>query len=347
MYDVYSHNLIYMGVCDSCMDGSPTFKKFNSEDELVQEKEKEKNPMASDIEIIDDTLINNPTFITPPPQKIDNLRDLSRATALCTIAKLKEGIIYRTAAPTRATAIDLELIINHLKVVTLIDMRGVEECANDKSAIVIQHYTNPNQNRLKRHHIPLIGSKFKFTVVSKASFYDICDAAVNYVSGDKMSAAKVVSSHMNQIGLLGLYKLFLDQCQAQICEVLTHFLDVRNFPIMYFCNIGKDRTGVISALILAIIEVPNEYIIADYVLTQQIIHYADYQRTMKKVGLKKEFMDAPADVMEATLDYINTKYGGVSEFLTKIGFGIDKQYKLKKLVSENVLDLPCKIDVSY
>jgi len=150
-----------------------------------------------------------------------------------------------------------------------------------------------------------------------------------------MSAARIVSTHMNQIGLLGLYKLFLDDCQSQINEILTYFLDIRNYPIMYFCNIGKDRTGVISALLLSIIGVPDEFIIADYALTQQIIHYADYQRTMQKVGLKKEFLDAPAEVMQATLTYIRVKYGSVSAYLTKIGFNIDKQQKLIKMISDD------------
>jgi len=334
-----------MGVCESycCMDRPNNFQKFNSEDDIIYkeenlEKGKDKQPMTGNfdvIEIIEDTEIKNPTWITPPPQCIDNLRDLSRATSLCTIAKLKEGIIFRTAAPTRATSSDLELINNHLKVVTLIDMRGVEECVNDKSSIVLQLYANPNQKHLKRYHIPLIGTKFKFTLVTKASFNDMYDAAVNYMSGDKMSAARVISAHMNQIGLLGLYKLFLDYCQSQINEVLTHFLDINNYPIMYFCNIGKDRTGVISALLLSIIGVPEEFITADYALTQQIVHYADYQRTMQKVGLRKEFLDAPVEIMQATLDYIKIKYGGVSAFLTKIGFGIDKQQKLIKIIADD------------
>ena len=43
-----------------------------------------------------------------------------------------------------------------------------------------------------------------------------------------------------------------------------------NERILYFCNAGKDRTGVVTALILKLLGVSEEDIIKDYVATRRI-----------------------------------------------------------------------------
>ena len=40
-------------------------------------------------------------------------------------------------------------------------------------------------------------------------------------------------------------------------------------PLVFHCSVGKDRTGVLSAVILGLLEVPEETIVADYVLSAE------------------------------------------------------------------------------
>ena len=40
-------------------------------------------------------------------------------------------------------------------------------------------------------------------------------------------------------------------------------------PALMFCSAGKDRTGLVVALTLAAVGVPDEEIVADYVLTER------------------------------------------------------------------------------
>lgn len=42
--------------------------------------------------------------------------------------------------------------------------------------------------------------------------------------------------------------MFLDCSQAQICQVILLFAVRENYPIHYFCSLGKDRTGIITGL---------------------------------------------------------------------------------------------------
>jgi protein-tyrosine phosphatase len=53
----------------------------------------------------------------------------------------------------------------------------------------------------------------------------------------------------------------------QIAAALDVIADPASHPLVFHCTIGKDRTGVLAAVTLALLGVPDETIIADYVLS--------------------------------------------------------------------------------
>lgn len=55
----------------------------------------------------------------------------------------------------------------------------------------------------------------------------------------------------------------------KICKIFEILAD--NEGILYFCNAGKDRTGVITALILKLLNVSDEDIINDYMATKEFM----------------------------------------------------------------------------
>ncbi len=52
---------------------------------------------------------------------------------------------------------------------------------------------------------------------------------------------------------------------ATVVELLA---GVGGLPAVYHCSIGKDRTGILSAVILGFLGVPDELIVADYALSR-------------------------------------------------------------------------------
>ena len=42
-------------------------------------------------------------------------------------------------------------------------------------------------------------------------------------------------------------------------------------PAVFFCMAGKDRTGLFAAMVLGLLGVPDDVVIADYVLTQDVL----------------------------------------------------------------------------
>jgi hypothetical protein len=63
------------------------------------------------------------------------------------------------------------------------------------------------------------------------------------------------------------YLWYLEVGRRPLVEALTLLADPDHLPLVFHCAAGKDRTGVLAALVLAILGVDDEVIVADYVIT--------------------------------------------------------------------------------
>ena len=63
------------------------------------------------------------------------------------------------------------------------------------------------------------------------------------------------------------YCLWLDVRIKQVGKTLSTFAASRALPALYHSASGKDRTGLITALVLGLPGVPSETIAEDYELT--------------------------------------------------------------------------------
>lgn len=89
--------------------------------------------------------------------------------------------------------------------------------------------------------------------------------------------------------------------------------DAENYPVLYHCAAGKDRTGVMSALLLTLLGVDRDTIIADFRLSEQ-------------VGLPGSMA-----AMEALLDSVD-EHGGIGSFLSELGVPADTQGRVRALL---------------
>lgn len=94
--------------------------------------------------------------------------------------------------------------------------------------------------------------------------------------------------------------------------------------IVIHCHAGKDRTGIISALLLGLAGVTDEDIVADYVLSQSRL-WPLYERLSAEAGSEPGMFDPhtppiirPQD-MQMLLDYLRQEYGGIEGFVRHIG----------------------------
>ncbi|MGW0395393.1 tyrosine-protein phosphatase [Streptomyces sp. NPDC003042] len=89
-------------------------------------------------------------------------------------------------------------------------------------------------------------------------------------------------------------------------------------PTVFHCTSGKDRTGLIAALVLTLLDVPEDQILADFALTERATarltadwHAANPGRTLRWPSYGR----APATVMSLVLADLTARYGSPSAYL--------------------------------
>lgn len=138
--------------------------------------------------------------------------------------------------------------------------------------------------------------------------------------------------------------IILEENAPAIQRVMHMMLDEANYPMLIHCTAGKDRTGVIVALVLALIGVPEEIIVADY--TQSNHFYYHYEQIAHRLLRRLAFLRlnsanlfpilaAHPDTMRAVFRYLEMRYGGVMEYAeTRLAFGADEVARLKGMLLE-------------
>ncbi len=120
--------------------------------------------------------------------------------------------------------------------------------------------------------------------------------------------------------LEGIYVSALEMCRPAIRTVLETMANSESLTLFH-CTAGKDRTGIIAALLLANAGVPDEAIAEDYALTENLAKPMLERLLEEGVndGMEREsyskLLTAQASTMHATLGYLEGRFGGVQNYL--------------------------------
>ena len=125
---------------------------------------------------------------------------------------------------------------------------------------------------------------------------------------------------MQSRGLTGLGMDTLNTSWKELHQVLDVFADTTNYPIMVHCTQGKDRTGLVVLLLLSLLQIDREFIDQDYRLSEPELEPEMEERIKEiaSIGLNEEFAGCPADFVNKMLDYIESHYGGIESYMTRI-----------------------------
>ena len=147
----------------------------------------------------------------------------------------------------------------------------------------------------------------------------------NILGDEPTPESEIVESGVPADRIRRAYTHWLDTRQGAFQQTLALLADPAARPAVFHCAGGKDRTGLISALLLDIAGVARETIAEDYALTS---HYL-LQRTLD--GHEIDGQDdittwqqyqahyCPPEGMMKTLEHLDARYGGVSGYMQAIG----------------------------
>jgi len=143
------------------------------------------------------------------------------------------------------------------------------------------------------------------------------------------------------------YINILEENKEAIKAAFEHYANQSDHPILVHCTQGKDRAGVISALLLTLLDVPEVTIIEDFLLTCELT-VEDIEEKMAGLegilpvldivpeGVTAEdwrpMLGCPQNAMENLLDHIEAKYNGIEDYLISIGITSDQQQTIRDIL---------------
>lgn len=172
----------------------------------------------------------------------------------------------------------------------------------------------------------------------------LADAAVRYVNIPLQSQAALNMEEATAgraTTLLDDYLAHLEASGPKLVAGLSLLADEGNLPAVVHCTAGKDRTGVVTALLLDLLGVEREAIVADYAETAPAMESVLEQIRASSFFQSKGLADAPTwifeakpETMRAFLETLHTRHGGAAAWVQQQGMPAGTVERIRT----NVLD---------
>ena len=231
-------------------------------------------------------------------QTMYNVRDLGGLTT-------KDGRItkcgrfLRADAPTQLNLNDLQLLLD-FPVRTVIDLRSQNE-------IVELPHGLRDLPEVDYINIPLLGDDL----------------------GAGIAAVQMYEAGRDMVGLADLYIHMLENSRESLGQVFVQMAAARSGACLFHCAHGKDRTGLISALLHLLAGVSDADIVANYQVSEMYLKplYDTFMHTIP-AEVRHYFNTHPQN-MELTLRYFHQHFESAEAYLATCGVSSAEIAELK------------------
>lgn len=117
-----------------------------------------------------------------------------------------------------------------------------------------------------------------------------------------------------------LYVETIDDCSAHVVRAVNAIAAGNGGCVAVHCFAGKDRTGIISALLLSVAGVEDQVIVRDFAASDEGVlrlcaEWLASADDDAERAYRTRILTAPAAAMATTLDHVSTKWGGAESYL--------------------------------
>lgn len=225
---------------------------------------------------------------------------------------MRKGLIYRSANPDKVNQIDITNL-KGLRIKTIIDLRDPSEFSSGKAEI-------PG--------IEILNIPLKFESVTRQRLRPLLKH--NY---DPDEIDRVLN---------GIYVEIVDAMRPVFSTIAAMIPEPDNTPMLIHCQAGKDRTGILIALLQMIADVDREEIIRDYLTSNDSILPHFKRRLKLRKILTLGFFPSEAvlyaveqkreDIL-TVIDRVENHYGGIKEYLSGTGYDTSQINKLRDILA--------------
>ena len=125
-------------------------------------------------------------------------------------------------------------------------------------------------------------------------------------------------------GMFERYLMMLDLRPAALSDIFSAMAQAEG-AVVFHCFAGKDRTGMVAAMSLALADVELDAIAADYAETdtQMAARYQEWlaEASPDQLEVMRQDLQCPPERIVGVLEYLGQRWGGVDGYLEAAGVG--------------------------
>ncbi len=134
--------------------------------------------------------------------------------------------------------------------------------------------------------------------------------------------------------LAQIYAEIAEKQMPNIAKVLNTIADAKDGIVLYNCFFGKDRTGILTMLLLSIAGVAKEDIIADYQQTYTYVkpYIMTHADVLWDTNSEKHY--SLPETMEELIERLEEKHGSIIGYIKATGITDDAIERIRKKLCE-------------
>jgi protein-tyrosine phosphatase len=249
-----------------------------------------------------------------PLESVCNARDLG-GYPLAGGGRTRYGVFVRSARPCNVTEQDLKFLKEY-GIKTSLDFRSVSETNKWPSTFQLTDWIDYRLKSLDVKHV----------IITPNNSTGIADSV--FEDDEHMTWPEV-------------YIMMTEKYRPWFREIIDIAANCEG-TLHYNCTTGKDRTGIVSALLLGIAGAYEEDIIADYCVSQVYLESVfrelieDSVKWASSLDMENVFFKTSPDNMYCLIKHMNEKYGGILGYIDNIGVSSKSVEKIRKKFVEYI-----------
>lgn len=141
--------------------------------------------------------------------------------------------------------------------------------------------------------------------------------------------------------LATLYSKILRECTDSVVSAVTALAQPDALPALVHCSLGKDRTGVVIAVVLSALGVPDDVVAEDFRRTDDAFSEEErahrFQRAVE-IGFSQQqvatLFGSPPEVMRGLLDEVREEFGSTARYLLAHGVSAEDLAALRNTLCD-------------
>jgi len=233
--------------------------------------------------------------LADPPRRLPlagcfNFRDLG-GYPTSSGGRIRWRTLFRADGLTRLDEADFEMLAD-IGLSTVIDLRTVGEI-DERGRFSDAHF------EVEYHHLPLT---------------------------DVLPPDSEMARYTEPSFVTSRYRQLFTEGSESIAKALAVLAQPGTLPAVFHCSAGKDRTGILAALVLGFLGVPDEIIVHDYALSGEAMvgmlewlkrEYADDVESVERYA--PAITSAHPEAMAEFLSMLREEHGGFDELAGSLG----------------------------